>query len=158
MDVFQEWHQLLQVDTYTRAEIAFDLDNNRTGSSVDADSVILDLNSTKWRNTWTSEDVNLEGSSLFIDYIYFKSQEATLGINNFSNARYNISIFPNPVTDVLYITGVEETQLLEILSLTGAVIYQKEISADAGLDIRHIPAGIYFVKMNDNLQGKIVIQ
>lgn len=235
LEVLAYWNILLPTSTYTKFEIPYDLDDNHTGTSVDADSMILELQSSKWRQNWTSSDVDIEGSSLYIDYMYFKSQlfsvTATFGSNgivspadtsiiqgdslvftitpddgygidsisyngddlwddlvqsgsdftytahnitedgslyvsfevgtgrkNIIINKENISIYPNPVSDVLYITGVNKESIVQFISVTGAVIYQKKISGNTSIDITHIPAGLYFVKINNSIQGKIIKQ
>ena len=68
------YNELMASETYKKFEIPFDLDNNWTMTSIDADSMILELGSSKYRNGFTQADTIIEGSSLTIDYMYFKSQ------------------------------------------------------------------------------------
>jgi hypothetical protein len=230
---YYEW--MLTTGTYAKFEIPFDLDNNWTGTSVDADSMFVELRSSKWRENWTPSDVNIEGSSLYIDYMYFKSQlypqtslagpngnvspsdtalikgssitftitpdngfeidsvtynnidisdelvqagnvytyaidsvtgpgtlsadfKIVTGINNMSYTNDNMSIYPNPTCGILYIEGASKEDMVELISITGAVMYQKMISDNASVDISHIPDGIYFIKINNSIQGKIMKQ
>ncbi len=79
------YNELMASESYKKFEIPFDLDNNWTMTSIDADSMILELGSSKYRNGFTEADTVIEGSSLTIDYMYFKSQyypqTATAGVN-----------------------------------------------------------------------------
>ncbi|MCK4701269.1 MAG: hypothetical protein KAT38_13065, partial [Bacteroidales bacterium] len=70
IDVNNYRNILLPTDIYTKFEIPYDLDN----PYVDVDSMVLELTSSKWRNNWLESDTVIEGSSLYIDYMYFKSQ------------------------------------------------------------------------------------
>ena len=312
LEVINYWNILLPTNTYTKFEVPYDLDNTWIKSSVEADSMILALASSKWRNNWLESDTTIEGSSLYIDYMYFKSQlysvSATAGSNGvvspvdtsiilgdslvftitpddgygidsvsyngddisddlvqsgsdftytadsinengslyvdfkiksyaitvtagangvvsptdttithsdtltftitpddgyeIDSVSYNgddisddlvqsgsgftytvnyitgdgslyvsfkvitgreniiltkdkISIYPNPVTDILYITGTTKESIVQFISVTGAVVYQKKISGNSSLDVSHIPAGLYFVKINNKVQCKL---
>jgi len=234
LEVYNYCGSLLPADTYTKFEVSFDLDN-AWGGSVEADSMILELGSSKWRNNWLESDTTIKGSRLYIDYMYFKSQlfsvSATAGLNgtvspadtsiiqgnslvftitpddgygidsvsyngndlsddlvqsgsdftytadnitedgslyvsfevgtgrkNIIINKENISIYPNPVTDVLYITGATKESMVQFISVTGAVIYQKKISGNSSIDVSHIPAGLYFVKVNNRVQCKLFKQ
>ncbi len=236
LEVYSYWGMLLPTDTYTKFEIPYDLDDVWTKSSVEADSMILELESSKWRQNWLESDTTIEGSSLYIDYIYFKSQlyytliatagsngivspadtsilhgdtltftitpddgyeidsvsyngtdisgdleqsgsdftytvnnvtgdgslyvsfKVTTGIEYTGFAKDNILIYPNPVTDILYITGATKESIVQFISVTGAVIYQKKISENTSIDVSHIPAGLYFVKINNKVQCKLFKQ
>ena len=312
LEVINYWNILLPTNTYTKFEVPYDLDNTWLKSSVEADSMVLALASSKWRNNWLESDTTIEGSSLYIDYMYFKSQlysvSATAGSNGvvspvdtsiilgdslvftitpddgygidsvsyngddisddlvqsgsdftytannitgngslyvdfkiksyaitvtagsngtvtppdtsvthgdslvftitpddgyeIDSVSYNgnaifdslvqsgddftyavnyitedgslyvtfkvatgreeiiltkdkISIYPNPVTDVLYITGATNESIVQFISVTGAVVYQKKISGNSSIDIAHIPAGLYFVKINNKVECKL---
>ena len=232
LEVHNCWNILLPTDTYTKFEIPYDLDNVGVKSSVEADSMILEFQSSKWRENWLESDTAIEGSSLYIDYMYFKSQlfsvtataesngvvspvdtsiiqgdslvftitpddgygidsisyngddlwddlvqsgsdftytahnitedgslyvsfEVGTGRKNIIINKENISIYPNPVTDVLYITGYTKESMVQFISVTGAVVYQKKISGNSSLDVSHIPAGLYFVKINNKVECKL---
>jgi len=231
IEVYNHWDILLPTDTYTIFEIPYDLDN-AWGNSVEADSMVLTLASSKWRNNWLESDTTIKGSRLYIDYMYFKSQLFSVSATAESNGTvspadtsiiqgdnlvftitpddgyeidsvsYNgdaifddlvqsgndftytenditedgslyvsfkvaterkeliltkdkISIYPNPVTDILYITGTETESMVQFISVTGAVVYQKTISRNSSLDVSHLPAGLYFVKINNKVQCKL---
>jgi len=158
MEVFDEWHTLYQTNTYTKAEIAFDLDNNRFGVSVVADSKMLELESTKWRNNWLTTDVNVNGSALYVDYMYLASQKIYIGIEDEAHPDNIISVFPNPTYDMLYIRGLSTVKNLEIISLSGALLYQDQIAGNTSVDISEYPAGIYLIKLDQKLLGKIIKQ
>ena len=59
-----------------------------------------------------------------------------------------ISIYPNPTTGLLNITsGEQNIQLVSIYSLSGAKMFSTQ---DTILDISHLAAGIYFVRITTN--------
>lgn len=64
------------------------------------------------------------------------------------NQQSQFSIFPNPVSNTLNITGVETESKLEILNLQGQVLKQQIINSDQSIDLQSFPTGIYLVKIN----------
>lgn len=75
------------------------------------------------------------------------------GLN--SNTENKLFLFPNPVNDVLNISGLKdaEIQTMKILSATGQLV--KIINVDIGidnlmLDVSQFAEGVYFVVMNSN--------
>lgn len=155
--VYEAYGDLLQTDTWTEHQVPFDLDN-AWGGSVEADSMILQLESTSWRETWTEADTNVEGSTLYVDYMYFASQAAYLGIEDENHPENIIKIFPNPSYDVLYIRGLTTMKDLEIISVNGALLYRANITGDTSIDISEYPAGVYLIRMDRKLLGKIIKQ
>lgn len=234
-EVYNAYYELYSTVTYQKMEIPFNLDLGWGGGSVDADSMVLELESSKWRDryTWTAADVNIEGSSLYIDYMYFQSQvfkqsvsvgpngnitpattevikgssitftiipdngyeintltynsvdvkgdlvqvgsDATYTVNNVSSTGFleasfslisgtddldlnagEISFFPNPTKGELNIRGIKDDSFIEIISITGVCVYQNQVNKNTNVDICNIPEGIYFVKINHKLAGKVV--
>lgn len=59
----------------------------------------------------------------------------------------SITIYPNPVQDVLEIAGENlENETVDIYSLTGRLVYSATYSAD-GIDVSTLPAGVYTVRV-----------
>lgn len=56
-----------------------------------------------------------------------------------------ISIYPNPVTDKIYISGYEKVKQVQLYTLKGEKI--KETTALPGIDVSSLARGIYFVKI-----------
>ena len=60
-----------------------------------------------------------------------------------------ISITPNPAKDELYFIAIEEEiMFIEVFSLTGELLFHKEICSSDKLDISMLPIGSYFIKVN----------
>jgi hypothetical protein len=60
-----------------------------------------------------------------------------------------ISIHPNPTSDILVITGLDEvigTKRLEITSSIGEIVLRKE-SIKEELDVKELPTGVYFLNI-----------
>lgn len=63
-----------------------------------------------------------------------------------------ISFFPNPVFDKLYWKEEEVIHQLDIFDLSGKVLYSIQ-RPSSGLDISHLDAGVYLVKMQTQNQS-----
>jgi len=88
-----------------------------------------------WNNTW------YESSTLTFHY----SQVPT-NIPNISTS--SLSIFPNPVFENFTINGVTEDTLVKITDLNGRIVLQRIVAANEQISISHLPAGVYFVRVN----------
>lgn len=60
-----------------------------------------------------------------------------------------ISVFPNPANNELTISGDAEISNLQIIAITGKVVYDNSLVSNSvvSIDVSDIPAGYYFVKM-----------
>ena len=62
----------------------------------------------------------------------------------------NVLVFPNPATDIINIMfdNVEKMQNLGIYSLTGDLVYEKNITSDhQTINVREYPTGLYILKI-----------
>jgi len=63
------------------------------------------------------------------------------------------NIYPNPVVDILYITGLEGTYTVKIVDTVGQVVtVVKGTSTELELDMSGKPAGMYLIKIES--QGR----
>jgi len=127
--------------------------------------------------TWVHEVINLSnyiGSSVLLrfhlvsdsavtkDGFYF--DELTLNtIQNTTGTLDNVLdgfiIYPNPAKDILQvkIPQADKTYLLKIINVAGQVVSSNYISnTNKVVDLRHIPKGIYFVKIYADTTSKTV--
>tara|TARA_B100000787_G_C16196725_1_gene301450 strand:+ start:186 stop:3650 length:3465 start_codon:yes stop_codon:yes gene_type:complete len=58
-----------------------------------------------------------------------------------------IKIYPNPVQNILYISGVIDLFTVQVYTVTGQKVF--EYSSDKKLDVSHLTQGIYFIKINE---------
>ncbi len=67
----------------------------------------------------------------------------------------NWNIYPNPVVDVVHVTGLDGTYTVKMLDAVGNVVAStKGSSAELELDLKGKPAGMYLVKIES--QGKSI--
>ncbi|MBO7132700.1 MAG: T9SS type A sorting domain-containing protein, partial [Bacteroidales bacterium] len=80
------------------------------------------------------------------DATYVASFIPATGIEE--NATLNISLFPNPATDILNITSSETISEIEIVNTLGQVVYRTEVNADnAVCDVEELTSGVYMVRI-----------
>ncbi|MFZ4723891.1 MAG: M6 family metalloprotease domain-containing protein [Paludibacter sp.] len=79
---------------------------------------------------------------------------ATTGINQ-SIANSTFKVYPNPVKNELIIESAnnEETASVEIINLTGQVVFKSELSKTTLVQTSSLPIGIYLVKLT---RGKTI--
>lgn len=66
-----------------------------------------------------------------------------------SNEQFNTVLYPNPANDIVTITisgQGNETASVEIIDITGAVVYRDQISGAKKVDISNLSTGVYFVR------------
>lgn len=57
----------------------------------------------------------------------------------------HLTVYPNPVNDLLYITGIKGSSIIEIYSLTGRKVIESTINR---IDVSQLDSGIYIIKVN----------
>ena len=80
-------------------------------------------------------------------------KDSTLGLSE-SEEKNNISIYPNPTTDYLYIKSDLDIKDIQISDLNGRIINNLEFQ-DNKMNLASLQTGIYFAKISD-INGKIL--
>jgi len=77
----------------------------------------------------------------------------------FLNEEEEISIYPNPASDVIYMKNAPETStIVSIYRIDGALILQKQISSqNKASNISELTSGLYVIKI-DNQALKFIKQ
>ncbi|MCU4174427.1 T9SS type A sorting domain-containing protein [Carboxylicivirga sp. N1Y90] len=90
-----------------------------------------------------SIDGTAEGT-VYIDNLYFYNGTPTA----IGDAKIEkLSIYPNPVTDVLNIQGQDEGTVVEIYGATGNLVKKVQVSAGS-VNVAELAQGVYFVSVN----------
>jgi hypothetical protein len=85
-----------------------------------------------------------------IDDILFTATNNT-GINNFSRENINLSIYPNPASDLLTIESEKTFKSLEIINMEGQQVYSKcSVTNFSEINLLNLPKGQYFIRLNYN--------
>lgn len=93
----------------------------------------------EWLQTINANDVISESG-----YIPKNTTTSIEGITD-----NDLRIFPNPVSEQFYISGLMEPALLTIFDVSGRLVLSKQVSEGDLIDIRHLSKGIYLVKANE---------
>ena len=98
---------------------------------------------TQWNdgNTDNPRQITVVGDATYI---------ATFNRGNGIEENINpeISIYPNPTSDMLYITSSETISSVEIVNITGQVVSRMELCNDnVACNVEELKAGMYFVKI-----------
>ncbi len=86
----------------------------------------------------------------------------TLSLNEVTNVSEKAVLFPNPISlgnNKVNIKGAGINEV-EIYSIQGQILYQKTFNNNTNpyLELSDLPAGIYFVNINDNQTIKLVVK
>ncbi|WP_418512141.1 T9SS type A sorting domain-containing protein, partial [Corallibacter sp.] len=105
-------------------------------------------------NTYYDEalfgDLDLAGNTRFFNttidlgaYEY----DSTLGVEKVSLNTNSVTLYPNPVSDRLFIKSTETIKAVTIYNVNGQLI--KEVNTlGKSIDVASLPSGLYFVKIN----------
>lgn len=88
------------------------------------------------------------------DAVHFESVNLASNDNNFSQ----IVIGPNPVKEILNISGKENLNSIKIYDLNGKQIITKSLDGEkqATIDVRNLSSGVYLLKINDQKSIKFI--
>ncbi len=90
---------------------------------------------------WNVDSMAIDGD---VEFAEFVNNVSAQNINNFSE---NVSVFPNPVQDVLHISG--DVVSVEIININGEKIYSMEFvdTNNKTIDMGNNPKGIYLLRL-----------
>jgi hypothetical protein len=106
------------------------------------------------RFTISTDSVDSQNEGwMFDDFRFFNT--IGNGIYNFENSIPSIKVFPNPSSDIINIICYdEEIVQLQVLSLTGDVIFQE--NNKNVISVKSLKPGMYFIKINNSYFSKII--
>ena len=79
-----------------------------------------------------------------VEYIWGNKVGQTLGVND--EKLLEISVYPNPTKDKIFISGIKTQAFVEIYSTVGRRILRTTLSNDTSVDL-NVASGIYFLKI-----------
>jgi len=86
---------------------------------------------------------------------YFTYTVTTSGLTDFNSPE--ISLFPNPATTNINITGAGKNATVVMTNAIGQVVYQNIINDKATINTLGMSKGLYFVRVNSTI-GKVVLE
>ena len=123
------------------AELTYTLDTT-AGESFDAITAtsINDVNIANWPEGIPA----CNGGIYIIDDLIWAPNVAL--VENSSS----ISIHPNPAKNVLNVSKITETGILEVVDMTGKVLLSKEINNDTQINTSNYKKGVYVISFQSN--------
>ncbi len=67
-------------------------------------------------------------------------------------------VYPNPVSGILYFRGVEPESTIELTDILGKSVRKAILSANGSIDVSILAPGMYIVKANGVVAGRVVKQ
>lgn len=122
----------------------------------------FEMNRNNYVQTWQHNRNPFIDYPLLADYI-FGAQYGQPWFSALASASFEVSevkVFPNPAVDHIFISGLKGTSKVEIFSVSGAKVFEKNINEDQMIPI-DFETGMYFVKIsNDDKQivKKIIVK
>ena len=121
-----------------------------------------EMNRNNYVQTWQHNRNPFIDYPLLADYI-FGSQYGQPWFSALASASFEVSevkVFPNPAAEHIFISGLLDTSKVEIFSVSGAKVFEKNINEDQMIPI-NFEAGMYFVKISNNdkqIVKKIIVK
>jgi aminopeptidase YwaD len=67
-----------------------------------------------------------------------------------STSVQQINLFPNPAQNILNVENIQMQTTIELVDLTGRVLFSREISSDSHIDLSEFAEGVYILKLSVN--------
>jgi len=94
--------------------------------------------------TQENDGLTLAAGNMFMGYAIFKEFPLSVSDNNLSD----ITIYPNPVSNKLYITSENSVlNKITVFSATGKLILEQSNNQDQTIDVSTLEKGIYFIEL-----------
>lgn len=118
----------------------------------------LTINDINWVNIFVSlgdtPDCRLHSNSIVSSGADFTGLGTSTSV--ILTEEKNISIYPNPSNGIFNITGYDE-MLVIITDLTGRNLLTKQINKNNQVDLTELSSGIYFIRINNEMTRKLII-
>lgn len=104
--------------------------------------------------TGTWQESQIQGAWMFRP-LFGGMPNLPISINDTIESNQQINIFPNPASNQLFITGINNIAEIKIFSLQGKLMLQHQISDNQKIDISNFSNGMYIVYISD-YNGKVI--
>lgn len=127
------------------------LDMAPSPCGIDTGEYTFTINSNNLSFTLTQDNCGAR-ATFFTNPGFTWRQLVTTGIPAASDQALEISVYPNPTSDILNIKGIQQSDnvAFELINQLGKVVYEGSLSQqDQTIDISHLPTGFYYLRTND---------
>ncbi len=94
------------------------------------------------------ESVNSKAESLKLADISKLLVKDISAVHNLSSDSQSISLYPNPASSEVFISGIEGKQTVEIYSISGVLVMKASVENGSAVNISSLRQGIYIVKVD----------
>lgn len=139
VDMTTMWSTNMEVNSFNRAKAYI---SHYTNGIWDADvASAASMSGSMYSMTRT-------GITTFSPFAVF-DENTTLSVDDVV-ANTNISLYPNPATDVINISvdGSNSNMNAEIYNVSGQMVYQGAVQNNSSINISNLPDGMYYIKLN----------
>ena len=108
---------------------------------------------SKALQTYNFSDISpLKGANYY--RLKMIDQDATFSYSRIEGIRFKkgvISVYPNPVENVLFLTGIEwsDVKLISIHNSSGQTVYARSSFSSSGINVSRLATGIYLVRITE---------
>lgn len=87
-----------------------------------------------------------------IDLLYFLSLDCgnTLSAESFDLGNSELTVYPNPSSDSITVTGIPSGASYTILNTSGNTVLNGSINSNNSINVSSLSDGIYFISLNDS--------
>ncbi len=128
-------------------------DNSGTFGSYTNGYVTLTptIENTNWNPTYKYWEVTLD--TIGFSGFFLRTSSSVLAAANVKNEQ--ISIYPNPVKDILSIDLKAQKGNVKIFDLSGKVVKTTEVNKSGSVDVSKLSKGVYIVEITTNGNSKV---
>jgi len=128
------------------------LSNLNSGSYVTLKDVALSVDLKQGYNTIRIS--NATGWLPDIDKIQFSNLNV-LGVQNKSQFKSSIDIYPNPVGNTLFFSTEMQGTIASVFSPTGNLVLKQKVDSTNSIDVSNLKTGVYFIIANKDAKQMI---
>jgi len=137
----------------TNKEVTWSLTNQTGKATITADGLVTAQQDGTVKVVATAQD----GSNVKGEMQITITNNPVIGISDPLLTADNITIYPNPVTDKLYVKMISSNSNIVIYNCIGTIIHQVIVNgAETTIDVSSYARGVYFIKVNDSDAQKFV--
>lgn len=139
VDMTTMWSTNMEVNSFNRAKAYI---SHYTNGNWDADvASAASMSGSMYSMTRT-------GITTFSPFAVF-DENTTLSVDEVA-ATTNISLYPNPATDVINISvqGNNSDMNAEIYNVSGQMVHRAVVQNNSSINISNLPDGMYYIKLN----------
>ena len=119
-------------------------------------------NSRQYNGAWSVYPYFASGNIIISDIeggLFVVKKAGILNAANFDKTN-NVSLFPNPTTELVTVSMEENIESITIFNLLGKTIFlNNEVHEPSyKINLSHLAKSVYFVKVNNNSIQKLILQ